>query len=210
MRLAAIAASCATVLLLPAAAHAQDDDWSRPGFYLGAGGGGAVDEFDQDIQAAADDVVNTGSSWLINGRAGYRVNSWFAVETVYEYMDNLDLRVGANAPAPLVPGDRLVDTTTHTTTVHAKFIAPWWRIQPYLSLGLGAQYSDVDFLGIGREKDWQFAGRPAGGFDFYITRNLVLFGEVAGVLATSDVSTAGEDLNDLWYISIGGGLGWRF
>ena len=117
---------------------------------------------------------------------------------------------GANAIAPLQPGDQILQTTTHTTTFQAKFIAPWWRVQPYVSLGLGAQYSDVDFLGLGREKQWMFVGRPAGGIDAYLTKNLVLFGEVAGVLGADDISKAGQDLNDLWYLSIGGGIQWRF
>ena len=47
------------------------------------------------------------------------------------------------------------------------------------------------------------------GLDIYITRNLVLNAEVSGVLATANPSTI-PNIGDMFYISAGGGLQWRF
>jgi opacity protein-like surface antigen len=208
-------------LLLPAAALAGDDDgFGRRGVYLGVGGSYGVDFFEDEFQDAAASVgldVSLSDTWGINARVGYRVWSWFAVEGMYEYMDNFQIEVNSVGIPEL---DDLVganiDYTTHTVTVAAKFLLPIWRIHPYLSLGIGGQYYDLDAAAVFadegldfNESSWAFAGRPAFGIDAYITKNILINVEVGGVLATSNPSTI-PDIGDLFYLSAGAGLQYRF
>jgi opacity protein-like surface antigen len=89
-------------------------------------------------------------------------------------------------------------------------------LHPYLYLGIGGQYYDLDATGEFAsvsldfsEKGWAFAGRPGLGLDAYITENILVNVEVAGVLATSNPSTI-PDIGDMFYMTVGAGLQYRF
>jgi opacity protein-like surface antigen len=213
----------ALALLLPAAALAGDDDgFDRRGFYVGIGGAYGVDFFESTIEDVAEDAgfkVSVDDTGGVNARAGYRLASWFAIEGMYEWMDNFKIEV--DEIIGLDPElqnllDARIDYTTHTVTVNAKLLLPTWRFQPYLLLGIGAQYYDLDasarFAGLGFDFDesgWGVAGRPGLGLDAYITENILINVELAGVLATSNPSTI-PDIGDLFYLTVGGGLQYRF
>jgi opacity protein-like surface antigen len=216
-----VIAILALFLLLPAAALADDDkkDFSRSGFYLGVGGAYGINFFDDVLESAALDegldisVKDTGG---VNARVGYRVASWFAVEAMYEWMDNFKIKVNEVIGLPPELLGASVDYRTHTVSVNAKFVLPTWRLHPYLYLGIGGQYYDLDatgtFANLGfdfSEKGWAFAGRPGVGVDAYITKNIVLNVEASGVLATSNPSTI-PDIGDMFYVTVGGGLQYRF
>jgi opacity protein-like surface antigen len=213
----------ALVFLLPAAALAGDDDngFGRRGWYLGVGGSYGHNFFEDDIQdAAAREGVNIELSDTggVNARAGYRLASWFALEAMYEWMDNFKTEVdsielgGEDLPV----GITLADYATHTVTVNAKFLIPVWRLHPYLLLGIGGQYYDLEAPQLVQDSDfdfsesgWSFAGRPGLGLDAYITKNILINVEVSGVLATSNPSTI-PDIGDLFYMTVGAGLQYRF
>lgn len=220
-------AMLASVLLLPAAALAVGDekDFARRGWYLGVGGAYAADFFEDEIEkAAAKEGVHISLSDTggVNARAGYRLFSWFALEGMYEWMDNFKteidaIEVGADADVKKIPiGSTLADYTTHTFSLNVKFLLPTWRIHPYLYLGIGGQYWDMKAPAVVQEagfdfteSGWSFAGRPGFGVDAYITENILVNVEVSGVLATSNPSTI-PDIGDLFYLTAGAGLQYRF
>jgi len=212
------------VLLLPAAALAGDDDekFSRRGFYLGVGGAYGVDFFEDTIKDAAADkgvYISLSDTGGVNARVGYRLASWFALEGMYEWMDNFKAEVDAidiDAEEPLPLGIKLADYTTHTVTLNAKLLLPIWRFHPYLLLGIGAQYYDLDAPSLVQgtsfdftDSGWAVAGRPGVGLDAYITKNILLNVEVCGALATANPDTI-PDVGDLFYLTVGGGLQYRF
>jgi opacity protein-like surface antigen len=213
----------ALVLLLPAAALAGDDDkkFSRSGFYLGVGGSYGVNFFAEELEDEWEDEgvhISLKDTWGVNARAGYRFASWFALEGLYEYMHNFETEIDAIDPGgPVIPiGRTLADYTTHTVTVNAKFLIPTWRLHPYLYLGLGGQYYDLNAAGFLQgtpfdfsESGWAFAGRPGVGLDAYITKNILINVELSGVLATANPSTI-PDIGDLFYMTVGAGLQYRF
>jgi hypothetical protein len=209
----------ALVLLLPAAALADDDGFGRRGFYLGVGGAYGVNFFDDTIEDAAMEagfLASAEDTGGVNARAGYRLASWFALEGMYEWMDNFKIEVdGIIGADPDLLG-ATVDYRTHTVTLNAKFLIPTWRLHPYLLLGIGAQYYDLDAAGVFADfgldfsdSGWALAGRPGVGLDAYITKNILLNVEVSGVLATSNPSTI-PDVGDFFYLTAGAGLQYRF
>jgi hypothetical protein len=201
-----LAAVTTLILFLPGIALGNDG-FGRRGFYLGVGAQGGVNFFEDQIGDVTGGAVDTGSTWGVNARAGYRVFSWFAVEAYYEWMDNFQTEVTLGSRGGTL------DYTTHTITGNLKFVVPTWRFQPYLVLGFGGQHFNLgdDLLGgVLDDKGWGIAGRPGVGLDIYITKNLVLNAEVAGVLGTSEPKNLGRNITDLFYLSAGGGLQWRF
>jgi opacity protein-like surface antigen len=207
----------------PATAAPPDDDegFGHTGFYFGVGGGAGIELFEGAIEDVAEDAgvdVSVDQTWVVNARAGYRLASWVALELMYEYMDSFRIEVDSvdvgGTPVPV--GTTLADYSTHTGTLNLKLIVPTWRIQPYLLLGAGGQYFDLDASPLvqGTELDfgdsgWAFAGRPGLGVDLYLTKHILLNAEVSGVLSTSSPDTV-PDIGDLFYLSAGGGLQYRF
>ena len=213
-------AALALLLALAPGVAAGDDGFGRRGFYVGVGGAAGIDFFEDDIEDAFGGInlgVDVDTSPAVNARAGYRIASWFALEAMYEWLDEFKVEldsIGMGGPGVAV-GATLLDYTTHTITLNAKLIIPTWRIQPYLLLGLGAQrfIADSDIPGLGgfdlSEKGWAFAGRPGAGVDLYITKNFLVNVEVSGVLATTGIDTI-PSLGDFFYLSVGGGIQYRF
>jgi opacity protein-like surface antigen len=180
------------------------EDFGRSGVYLGASAAYGLGNFYEDaIEDAFPVSVNVDNSWGLNARLGYRLFSFFALEANYEYMNQFDVKVA---------GFQALEQRTHTITGNLKFLLPLWRFQPYLMLGAGGQYYKFDQtpFGIGDDKDWVFAARPAVGVDFYLTKNLVLNAEGAGVIALDDLKVALGSIDTLPYVSVSAGLQWRF
>jgi opacity protein-like surface antigen len=203
------------------AAGPDDEGFGHTGFYFGVGGGAGIELFEGALEDAADDAgvdVSVEQTWAVNARAGYRLASWVALELMYEYMDSFQIDVDSvDLGGPPIPvGTTLADYSTHTGTLNLKLIVPTWRIQPYLLLGIGGQYFDVEVPSIaeGTELDfgdsgWALAGRPGLGVDLYLTKHIVLNAEVSGVLSTASPDTV-PNIGDLFYLSAGGGLQYRF
>ena len=82
-----------------------------------------------------------------------------------------------------------------------------------MGLAIGAQHGDFDAVSGGFLSDranWDLAGRPSFGVDFHVTDHLVLNTEVAGSLSVRDRQFPGLDETDMFYLSVGGGLHYRF
>jgi opacity protein-like surface antigen len=207
--IAALAALCLASAPALADQHQGPDDQSKPGFgrsgfYLGVNFAYGLGSFYEN--AIEDEVpfsVNVDNSVGLNARLGYRLLPFFALEAHYEWLDGFDVKLA---------GFSSFEQTTHTITGNLKFLLPIWRIQPYLMLGVGAQYYDVDtkLLASFDRDDWVFAGRPALGVDIYLTRHLVLNAEAAGVIAVNDLSAQLSSIDTLPYVSLSAGLQWRF
>jgi opacity protein-like surface antigen len=218
----ALASILIGVLPGPALAAGPDDEgFGHTGFYLGVGGAAGLELFEDALEDIANDEgvnLSVDQSWAINARAGYRLASWVALELMYEYLDSFQIDVDSvDVGGPPIPvGTTLADYSTHTGTLNLKLIVPTWRIQPYLLLGAGGQYFDLEASPLvqGTELDfgdsgWAFAGRPGLGIDLYLTKHILLNAEASGVLSTSSPDTV-PDIGDLFYLSVGGGLQYRF
>jgi len=217
---------CVSALLL-SPGFAAADEFDRPGFYLGAGASGGFFMFKDSIEEESLGLVSVEDSWGLNGRLGYRIFSWLAVEAQYERMNGFQLA----SQVPLV--GNLARLTAHTATVNLKLMLPVWRIHPYILLGPGVslyQFNDSTgglataalsaglpaFLAVpllqSQDTEVALAGRAGIGFDTYITRSLVFNLEASAVLSTRslDNPVGIGGLTPLHYISAQAGLQWRF
>lgn len=201
--------SLATALvLLPGIGAAADDDFTRPGPYVGVGGVYTLNNLIEDqVEDAFPGVdVDVDDSAGVNAVVGYRMVSFLAAELQYEYVDGFDISAF---------GTKAITVRAHTFTGNLKVIAPIWRTQPYLLAGAGVVRWDFDDkLGVGiSDGETAFAGRVGTGIDIFLTPNIVVNAGVDAVLTDTSLNTSfpgGEDVDYLFYITAGGGLQYRF
>jgi opacity protein-like surface antigen len=136
-------------------------------------------------------------------RGGYRLAPYFAVEGLYEYMDDFGLR------ATTLGGTKVrQDIRTHNFSLMGKAILPLGFVQPYLSGGVGLLNADHAVKIRGQEfrhggSATEFAGRVGAGIDLVATSHLALTLDSGYVLPMGRL----EDFN---YISFGMGVRYTF
>lgn len=178
-------------------------DYSRPGWYLGVGGGIGIDVLDDAIQDRTGGVVELSVGGSFNVRGGYRVTSWLAFEIMYEGVYGTEVQVSGMGAA---------DLTTHSLTGNLKLILPTWRVQPYIMLAPGAQYGNfngkgpLDFLDTAR---WDFMLRTAIGIDAYITENWLVNLELAPSIRFADYVRPSETTDNVT-LTLGLGVQYRW
>ncbi|GJL65634.1 MAG: hypothetical protein NPIRA05_06050 [Nitrospirales bacterium] len=170
----------------------ESSEFARNGFYIGAGGIYAIENFSRTGALSFDDSLG------FNLRVGYRLHPHIAIEAEGERTMGFDAKQFKG------------DVETWTATLNSKFFALTGRIQPYGLLGVGAMNATTDgFLvfvnsnGSTSRNETDVAFRYGGGVDFYLTKNWVIDIEGAYVDPRGDI-------NSINYISVGGGLQYRF
>lgn len=203
-------ATIALLCVLPGLA-AADDDFARPGWYLGLNGIYAFHWFpgnyDQDVTGGT--AVKTENSAGLNVRGGYRFNTWAAAELEYEWVSAFENKVA---------GSRIFDHTYHTVTANGKFLYPGWgRWQPYGLVGIGFSAFDIsNRSGFGAALDssaFGFALRAGAGMDIYLTPSWLFNVGLEVVYPTDSIGNAnpiGHDVSNLLYVPVQFGMQYRF
>jgi hypothetical protein len=193
-------ALCAALLATPSAA----DEFDRPGWYAGVGGGVAsnfLSEFVDDRTNGRVELPPTGSA---NVRGGYRLLSWLAFEALYEGAYNYDV---------VVAGTTVSSLSTHGLMANTKLIVPTWRLQPYLGLGVGAQYGNFDGVGPLVQLDtarWDLVLRIGLGLDSYLSEHWVVNLELAPSIRFADYGDIPSQSTDNVSLTFSGGIQYRF
>jgi hypothetical protein len=188
-------------LLVSGSALAKGD-YSRPGPYVGVGIGVAWDPLEELINDAFP-VLSIDPTWTINARAGYRVWSWLAVEGMYEGAYGFDV--------VLTTVGNAASFSTTSLLGNLKLVLPCWRIQPYLLVGVGAQYGKWDdVLNLLDDQRWDLVVRPAVGTDIYVNDSWVLFAELGIPVRFRDWTNIPSAITDNVSITLSGGLQYRF
>jgi opacity protein-like surface antigen len=172
-----IVAALALTLAVASARADDDTDFNRSGAYAGLGGVYAVSAF----QGEAKNLL--GNSLGFQARGGYRLDEIFALEGLYEYLDNFGAK---NFNAGI---------WTNHASINGKLILPLDRFQPYLSGGVGFLNANS-----GGQARWAFAGRFSAGTDLALTEHVALFLDAAYLLPGG-----GGVATDLQYFSFGWG-----
>ena len=185
-----------SLMLLSPAFGEESSRYSRSGFYLGVGGLYGIEDFD-----------NTGGLEFDNGpgfnfRLGYRLHPNIAIEAMGERIDAFDLDLSGSG----ISGSGKGEINTWTGTLNGKLFALTERFQPYGLLGIGAMRAEAKASGPGgraKNDETDLAFRFGGGLDSYLTENWLINLGISYVHPTGDV----DDVN---YLSLGGGIQYRF
>lgn len=191
------------LVIAPALAAGDEEGFSRPGMYVGAGVTYATDIFEGQLEDAVGFPVDVDPSLGAHGVLGYRVLPFLAGEIQYEWVDEFSIAVSGVDSAAL---------EAQALTGNLKLYLPLWRFQPYFLAGAGfARWKIEDKLGFGfSDDDISFAGRAGLGMDVYLTRNIVVNGGANVLLSNQSVALPMGDVDYLFYVSAGGGLQYRF
>src|SRR5215813_425237 len=164
----------AALLVISAKPVLATDIYNRPGPYLGLGMAGGLSDFGGALR-------NADSSIGFNFRGGYRLNDYFAIEGLYEYMDEFSKKV----TGPF--GDTVKATIgTNNFSVMGRVILPTLglsQLQPFVAGGLGFMEASGDAKLQVRNGEFhrgggctfEFAGRVDGGADYFFTPEISAF-----------------------------------
>lgn len=176
LRLIGVLGALALAMTATSVRAEDGNDFNRPGAYVGLGGVYSVSGF----QGSLKDLF--GNSMGFQARGGYRLDEMFAVEGLYEYIDDFGVKGGSGG------------IWMNHASVNGKVILPLDRFQPYLSGGIG--FLNANSGGA----KWAFAGRFSAGTDIAITEHVALFLDAAYL-----VPAGGGIASDLQYFSFGWG-----
>jgi len=216
LRHAAHALAFGSVLAVCTTAPARAGDFSRTGFYLGAGGSYTTDLYEDEIDDAIDVPgvsVDIESTPGVNARAGLRFLKFLAVELQYEWLDQYDIDISYAS----LSGSLEVKQQTLTANLKI-YPIPAWRFQPYILAGIGFQHFEIDGsiaggLFTANEEETALAGRAGVGLDVYLTEHIVIYGEGSVVLTDLDLdlpAAVGSNIDNIFYVGGQAGLMWRF
>ncbi len=184
-------------LLLASVAHGQLE-YARVGGYLGIGGTVAVENFRNAGPLSVDDSAG------FNLRAGVRVRPHLALEFHFEWIEGFDV---GGLEAIGFPAGSSAEIETFVYSANAKLFLLTGRVQPFALAGTAVMETDtktrVPGLGSRTTSEDAFALRLGGGIDAYLTRNVLLSLDATYVIPTGDA-------DDLDYLSLSGGLQYRF
>ncbi len=157
------------IALIGISARAQaQDEYDRSGFYLGAGLGLGVAQF----EGSGGVNFDTGVGFDLWG--GYRFAPNLAAEMQLEYLNRFNSSFGGS--------DFQGSVLAFTWNLKCYLETGW--IQPFFLAGIGLLRAELDGV-LARDTD--FAARFGGGVDFYTWSNTSLGLTASYVLATGDV-----------------------
>ncbi|MGE0684292.1 MAG: outer membrane beta-barrel protein [Candidatus Binatia bacterium] len=176
-------------------------DFNRLGPYVGIGAAAGLSDFTEESRGFGDSAG-------FNLLGGYRWHEYFALEGMYEYMDNF----GRSDRVSGLERKVHTDIRTHNFSLMGKVIFPFFGpVQPFMKGGIGFLHADVDrkvkSLGRAREmpvgSNIELSGRLDGGIDFILTPHLALTFDAGYIMPT-------DSLFHLNYVSLGAGAQYRF
>lgn len=192
---------CAVAVCLGSGSAGAEDDYNRVGPFAGLGASYEIPAFQGELTGRGDET------WGFNARGGYRFDDFLAVEGIYEYAS-----FGGSARGPVTGARFSLDTQTNLVMGGCKLILPVHRFQPYLWGGAGFLISSGDaelenasgeLVRARAENGAGFAGRVAGGLDFYVTPQIGLYSEASYVMPATGPT-------DLYYFSLNFGARYVF
>jgi opacity protein-like surface antigen len=134
----------------------------------------------------------------------HRLLSWLAFEALYEGAYSYDI---------VVAGATVSSLSTHGLVANTKLIVPTWRLQPYLGLGVGAQYGNFDGDGSLDQLDtsrWDLVLRIGLGLDSYLSEHWIVNLELAPSVRFADYGNIPSESTDNFSLTLSAGIQYRF
>ncbi|MEM7411799.1 MAG: outer membrane beta-barrel protein [Myxococcota bacterium] len=216
MRILATTGALLLAALFASTAQADDEIEShRTGPYIGVLFGAALPNFEGETfftPPPFESRVEEQPSLAISGRAGVRVHKNIAIEGQYQWVREWDSETR---------NERCSKSNAQIITGNVKVFAPFDAVHPYLLGGVGAgryktSVRQVNFDAAGnactpttrvgfRDDHWELNLRVGGGFEVYLSRNVVLNVEASTIY--SERRLLGESFP---FVDVSGGLQYRF
>jgi len=186
-------------LVVTAASGRADSPFSQPGSYVGVGIGGAFETFHGEFDPRGHDVSD---AFIVGGRVGSRFSRFASLDLAFDYtVKGFEF---SNDDA------RSIDAKTLLGFTNLRLYPFGGRIQPFATGGAGFLWASLDCRdtsgaamdcgGAGfADEEFAFAGRFGGGLDVYLTRNILVSGELSYVMPTGD-------LGDMRFLTFGAQL----
>ena len=173
--------------------------WGNGRHYVGISGVWGAEDFDNDFSsfggAAIDTDVEDGFGFGL--KFGHRFARHIAAEGHFEFIDEFDVsELGVDS----------ADVETWALTANLRLYPVRGIIEPYALIGTGIMHARLeDELGQFRtERSTGFVGRFGGGVDLRMSEFVSLN------LEASYLAPAGDQVEDLDYVSVGWGLQFHF
>ena len=215
-RLPLLLATTLTGLIVAGAAASEDFD--ERGLYVGVSGVYSATLFQEEALSYGglpSELARVSDSKGVSARLGYRLMSWIALEIQYEWLDTIEF---SNATL-----GQFAEYNPQTVTANVKLFLPSGSLQPYLLVGAGVGFWELDTLAFpgtlppvagGRSSGEGFTGRAGLGLNFHMTDHVALNLEGVGVLNTTTLDPYETDfdkaLGNLYYFAFSAGITYRF
>ncbi len=213
-RLPLLLATTLIGLLVAGAATAEDFD--DRGLYVGVSGVYSATLFQEEALSYGglpSELAQVSDSKGVSARLGYRLMSWIALEIQYEWLDTIEF---SNATL-----GKFAEYNPQTVTANLKLFLPSGSLQPYLLVGAGVGFWELNDLAftvppiVGDNSSGEgFTGRVGLGLNFHMTDHVALNLEGAGVLNTTTLNPTetsfDKALGNLYYFAFSAGITYRF
>lgn len=149
------------------------DEPEQHGYYVGAGGLAALEDFDSSIDFTPLRLADSSESFGVSVWAGRRFGRVLAAEGEFNWLEGFDVRLDRGHF-----GNPHADLDGWMMSANAKAILPLGRIQPFAKFGMGVLHASLDteereHLSEDRSDD-DFIVRMGGGVALYATRAVCL------------------------------------
>jgi len=146
------------------------------GFYVGAGGSYAVENFDDDDDDFDD--INYDNSWGINAKVGYHLHELLDLEFNYDYLNKFEVDDSSTVLGTRFDVDIDVEVMTYMLTLKGFFPIASEKVKLSVVAGGGLMYADADrkvrIAGTSTSSsDDEIDGcaKFGLGFDYFLTQN---------------------------------------
>lgn len=153
-----------------------DDDFGKTGLYLGLGPLWALENTHTSshlFTGTSGATVNAEDTYGADGRIGYRLNRFVALEAQAQYFGNQDLtaRVPGSSGSNKIGHIEAVDATANF-----KLYPLEGRFQPYIVGGFGLMWMNQrnKLVGARNGDNTEVAGRGGLGLDVYLDENFAV------------------------------------
>ena len=166
------------------------------GFYVGAGGSYAVENFDDDDDDFKD--INYDNSWGINAKVGYHLHELLDLEFNYDYLNKFEVDDSSTVLGTRFDVDIDVEVMTYMFTLKGFFPIASEKVKLSVVAGGGLMYADAD-----SDDEIDGCAKFGLGFDYFLIQNFS-----AGI--EGNYTLGFGDLDEIRYFNFTLGVAYHF
>lgn len=166
------------------------------GFYVGAGGSYAVENFDDDDDDFKD--INYDNSWGINAKVGYHLHELLDLEFNYDYLNKFEVDDSSTVLGTRFDVDIDVEVMTYMFTLKGFFPIASEKVKLSVVAAGGLMYAEA-----GSDNEIDGCAKLGLGLDYFLIQNFS-----AGI--EGNYTLGFGDLDDIRYFNFTLGVAYHF